>query len=435
MGLLRKDLKDRIGRHLFTAFTWVRRQYRSVWALIAAVVVAVQFSELILPNPDQYIMLAATAPDANTQPTEFYNAFSSRFADRNSTVEVRRFPASDHNIEDLANKCVSEPDCLMFIGNSTSTRTSKTLDVFLEHDSNDRPIFVMPFATATDLTRRARSSNYLSVLRIVPDNDNQAAIVTRVLSDLDRSSDGPGVIIYIDEDNPEYSTGLARAVAREVRESAEGHVLAEEHIGPSNSVVHTLVMWEHRAQSSLDAIVYVGTAHHCLLLIDQMVQLGSKVPVVFTDGCSLDDFSARTAHLEGGAYRLSATSNYGEIGELTAFLVDSILDRCRGCKRGALAREVAENRTTYRPIAEAHRLGTNTDYRFDHCGNNVEVDFVVSPASVVSDEEARAEMLVVRRNRDCDSPATLEETVTAHLATPRPAGTPARRARLGGWVR
>ena len=194
-------------------------------------------------------------------------------------------------------------------------------------------------------------------------------------------------------------------------------------------------MWEQRPKSSLDAIVYVGTAHHCLLLIDQMVQLGSKVPVVFTDGCSLDDFSARTAHLKGGAYRLSATSNYGEIGELTAFLVANVLGRCRGCKRGALAREVAENRTTYTPIAEARRLGINTDYKFDHCGNNVEIDFVVSPSPVVSGEEARTEMLVVRSNGDCDSPATLEGTVTAHLATPRPVGTPAGRAQLGGWVR
>ena len=211
MGLLSKDLKDSIRRHLSTAFTWVRRHYGKVGTLVAAVLMGVEVLER-LPDPDQYIMLAATAPDANTQPTEFYDAFSSRFVTLNTAVEVKRFPASDHNIEDLANNCVSEPDCLIFIGNSTSTRTSKTLDVFLEHDSNDRPILVMPFATATDLTRRARDGNYLGVLRIVPDNNNQAAIITRVLGNLDRSNDGPGVIIYIDEDNPDYSTGLARAL-------------------------------------------------------------------------------------------------------------------------------------------------------------------------------------------------------------------------------
>ena len=405
MVFLKRDRRDSIRRHLSTQYTWVRRHYRLVGSVIAAVVLGVEILERVIPDPAPYIMVAATAPDANNQPAEFYEAFNSRFVRENSAVDVERRSVNDYNVEDRAHECVSEPDCLVFVGNSTSTRTSRSLDVFMQHDMNDRPVFVMPFATATDLTQRARDGNYLSVLRVVPDNDNQAETIARVLTDMDKGEDGPSVIIYIDEDNPDYSNGLARAVANEVRGN-DGYVLAEEHIGPSNSALFTLTMWEQRANSPLDAVIYVGTAHHCLLLIDQMVQLNSTVPVVFTDGCSLDDFPVRTANLSGGAYRLSVTDSYREIGELTAFLVDSILDNCQDCNRRALTREVSNGKTTYTPITDARELGENTDYRFDHCGNNVAISFVVSPA--VGGGGGLADAPVVRSNGDCRSPVTME---------------------------
>ena len=383
MGFL-KGLWTSVKSPVSAPMRRARRLYVTIASLVALIAGTLTIYSIVKqPPPAPYVFVAATAPDSNTQPGLFLAGFDGRFQLLRPSTQVHSQDETLDNTAALANECLGDPACHVFIGNSTSTFTETTLDVFLNHDPRDRPVFILPFATATNLTKKATSMGYGGILRVVPDNDNQADVIARLLYHLEdrkADSDVPRIIIYIDEDNRTYSESLARAVATRVRAQGGGYVLAEENIGPSNSALPTLQMWrqvgKERAGSLLDAVVYVGTAHHCLLLIDQMVQMGSDVPVVFTDGCSIPNFDEKARELKGEAYMLSAAESYRTIGQTTAYLVNHILARCPDCDdRTALSSYVAKNKTRLRPNDEVRDLGT--EYRFNQCGNNEAIDFAV----------------------------------------------------------
>lgn len=409
---------------------WARRLFVAIMFTVGVVLTGFEIYER-LPDPlTPYAITVSKAADSNTQPDEFHRGFATRFR----SLTERELQERDESLVDaetLANECLSDPACTIFIGNSTSTLTSRTLDVFLDHeDQADRPVFVMPFATATDLTRRAKERKYGGVIRLVPDNNNQADVIVslleqRLIERQEGDTDGPRVIIYIDEDNPTYANGLARAVASGVRESG-GYVLEEEHIGPSNSALPTLTTWQDMKNGTtrlLDAVIYAGTAHHCLLLIDQMVQLRSDVPVVFTDGCSLQDFNERAKKLKGGAYLLAAAESYSTIGEDAAALLNALIRACPNCKRSELTGYLARNKKNALMLSESDvsNSGRSRDYQFDFCGNNLGMDFVVWETT--RDGERRPVELQrsvaatgTRTDDDCNAPVTAVGGSAATLA-------------------
>ena len=160
-------------------------------------------------------------------------------------------------------------------------------------------------------------------------------------------------------------------------------MLAEARIGPSNSVLSSLKMWDHKKR--LDAIVYVGLAHHCLLLIDQMVQLDSSVPVIVTDGCNADEFPGRARKLSSsGVYALSPAHSFSDIGRDTVALLQIMFERCNqdegscGQERGALLKFVQESKHRLRLTSgQEEQSAERREYCFDSSGNNMGMDFAV----------------------------------------------------------
>jgi hypothetical protein len=279
------------------------------------------------------------------------------FEDYGSTEEAAR----------IAGELLNDRNCILVIGNSNSTVTATTLDVFLT--SEDAPAYILPIATANNLISKARTGGHKAVLRMVPDNAIQAREVQRLIAHLATESP-PRIAIYGDQENPRYSEDLSRDIASRVRERG-GRILIEEMLGPSNSIYNSLHVWQ--GESPPDVIVYVGVAHHGLLLIDQLRELGIQQPIIFTDGCMVNPLIENISRIRNRAFVLSPVGNraegkfptYEPIGRDAHTLASRLLSSCKGCDREDI-RILIEDRDDALIVTS----GQAGEYRFDSDGNN-----------------------------------------------------------------
>lgn len=275
----------------------------------------------------------------------------------------------------VANELLSDKNCILVIGNSDSTLTEATLDVFLK--STDPPSYILPIATANDLITKAKTAGHGAVLRMVPDNANQAEVIQRLIVSLVRR---PRVALYVDEENPVYSLNLSRDIASRVR-SKGGSVVIEEKLGPSNSIYSSLPAWT--SQKTPDVIVYVGVAHHGLLLIDQLSELKIGVPVIFTDGCMVGALQDNILRIPNRAFVLSPVGiglqkdrmpTYEPIGRDAYTLASMLLSSSSDCTRAKLRNYITISHTKQQSISLD---GVAGKYLFNADGNNEGMDYKV----------------------------------------------------------
>lgn len=267
----------------------------------------------------------------------------------------------------VANELVADKDCVLVIGNSNSTLTDVTLDIFLR--SKDRPAYILPIATASEIMTKAKTGGHQAVLRMVPDNSRQAEVIQSLVREL---APDQRVAIYSDEENSFYSLGLSRDIASRIRNSG-GNILIEQMLGPTNSIYSSLAAW--KGQNPPKVIVFVGVAHHSLLLIDQCLELGIDVPIIFTDGCMVGSLLTNISKIPNRAFVLSPVGTqrlnndqmptYEPIGRDAYSLASRIITSCSDCTRAGLRRFVSEQKQSIQLLN-----GHAGEYRFDADGNN-----------------------------------------------------------------
>lgn len=310
-------------------------------------------------------------------PKEFLQGFKSedRLGGYLETREKRRVDINA-DLEDLGNPeeaariaqdLVNDMNCILVIGNSNSTLTAITLDTFLR--SSDRPAYILPIASATDIMTKASSGRHGAVLRMVPDNAMQAEAVAQIASVLTSKR---RVALYVDEENPFYSVSLSRDIASQVR-YAGGRVVVEQSIGPNNGLYQSLEAWRS-PQNAPELIIYVGVAHHSLLLIDQLATVNIKTPIVFTDGCMVRDLLRYVTRIPNRAFVLSPVEKtkdgdndmptYEPIGKDAYRLAKEILERSNSTTRAGIREWLSQNKTSI------GFTGAAGEYKFDPEGNN-----------------------------------------------------------------
>lgn len=289
-----------------------------------------------------------------------------------STRDGRRVDLTEY--EDLGNPdeaariaqtLAADPNCVLVIGNSNSTLTAITLDTFLR--AKNPPSYILPIASANDIMTKAKSGRHEAVLRMIPDNAAQAQAIAAIVL---RESPHRRVAIYVDEENTFYSQGLSRDVASQIR-SGGGQVVIEQSLGPNNSFYQSLPAWKLPSPMAPEMIVYVGVAHHGLLLVDQVAATGISAPVVFSDGCMVGDLLKYVHRIpRNRAFVLSPVAKsrdggemptYAPIGEDAHRLAKDIIERANSTTRQGVREWLARNKGGLKFNGVAGEYAFNSD--------------------------------------------------------------------------
>jgi ABC-type branched-subunit amino acid transport system substrate-binding protein len=328
------------------------------------VAVVVSQKAIDFPIPKEFLEGFQNA--ANSETIETRNR-------RRVDVQIREDYGSVEEARRIAADLVHDPNCILVIGNSNSTVTATTLDVFL-HDKNP-PSYILPIATESNLVGKAKKGGHDAVLRMVPDNANQAIVIQQLIKTL---SPQQRIAIYSDEENPTYSLDLSRSIASTVRDKG-GAPIIEQMIGPTNSIFTSLPVWHGHTPPQL--IVYVGVAHHGFLLIDQIRALDIRAPIIFTDGVMVNQLTRYIGRLPNKAFVLSPVSSphsdkslptYEPIGRDAFNLARILIGNCADCTRAELRKVVAG--------VKGQNVLANGDagaYEFDLEGNNKSMQYTI----------------------------------------------------------
>jgi hypothetical protein len=242
-----------------TALYFWRPQYGTAALLLVATFIVTSFGRSFmgdvytrakhrLTKRDPYIAVVASKKSTDFPiPEEFLRGFDEAFPGGRTYVETREGKKVDIRIKEdlgsaeeaarIATELVADKDCVLVIGNSNSTLTDVTLDIFLR--SNDPPSYILPIATANEIITKAKTGNHGAVLRMVPDNLHQAEVIQSLVK---TAAPEPRVAIYGDQENSFYSLNLSRDIASRIR-SAGGQILIEELLGPTHSIYSSIAAW------------------------------------------------------------------------------------------------------------------------------------------------------------------------------------------------
>jgi ABC-type branched-subunit amino acid transport system substrate-binding protein len=272
---------------------------------------------------------------------------------------------------------VKDPSCVMIIGNSNSQLTETTLNSILDYDGV-KPTFILPIATADGIIAKSSSENYKSILRMVPDNQNQASIIKRFI--FNKIGSKAKVALLVDEENQTYSNNLSKNLASEII-GEDGNVVLNQSYGNSQRLMGSYEILK-RNELLPNVIVFVGVSSNGLLLIEELKALKIKTPVIFTDGCTVEQLMKKAGELlESDAYFLSAVSKsesgieptYEPIGKDAYALANKIIMSIDGAvTRESVAKFVAEHKDKI--TLDAAFAG---GYEFDPEGNNKKMNFKV----------------------------------------------------------
>jgi ABC-type branched-subunit amino acid transport system substrate-binding protein len=290
------------------------------------------------------------------------------------SVEIK-FVLSSLTAEDTARdvreRCIDDPDCIAIVGASDSTTTTATLEEILRTPPHQRPALIMPIATATSLTERAAIGDFPQILRLVPNNDDQAQ---QIKSFIASRAPTQRVTVIVDRNNPEYSVNLADIIVQAIRENG-GDATRIEHEGSQ-----TLAQANRLELPEQDFIVFVGTSSNGLEIIQDMKRYGIRVPIIFTDGNTVQEVIDQSIGMPGPAYFLTPVAQlndvsepgYTAIGRDTYAILASIFSQSRQLTRRAVAEFVAQNK---------HEIslepGAAGRYRFGQDGENSVMHFKI----------------------------------------------------------
>lgn len=374
--------------------TWFKANASAVALSLSSAVIGVllTFPAVHLYNkamskvPRPYIAVVVETESVDFPiPAEFFSGFQSMYAGGAAYFETHDGTRVDIRlVEDLeapeeasriATELAGDKNCIMVIGNSNSTLTDKSLDVFLR--SGDPPAYIWPIATANELITKAHTAGDAAVLRMVPSNQAQAAIIQRLTKHL---APRGRVAIFLDDENPFYSTNLSRDIASKIRKEG-GKIVIEEVLGQGNSIYPSIQAW-NSAKSRPDVIVWVGVAHHGLLLIDQLAALGIKTPVIFTDGALVSELMDNITRIQNRAFVLSPVGplqetasqmpTYKGIGKDAFQLAQLIIRNSDDISRSGVRQYVSSHKDDiHLPNSQAG------SYSFDVDGNNKDAEWKV----------------------------------------------------------
>lgn len=331
----------------------------------------------------KYIAVVMSGTDRTfTIPLEFKQGFGDETKittskGQNISIEKKDDQYSIEQAKIIADKLVKDENCVMIIGNSNSQLTEITLNSILDYNGI-KPAYILPIATADGIISQSTSEKYNSILRMVPDNQNQAKIVKRFI--YNKIGSNAKVAILVDEDNQTYSKNLSKNIGSEII-AEDGNIVLNQSYGNSQRLIGSYEILE-RKHLVPDVIVYVGISSNGLLLIEELKALKIKTPVVFTDGCTVKELIKKAGDFLGSdAYFLSAVSKseksieptYEPIGKDAFALANKIIKFIDGpVTRESVSKFVSESKDKI--TLDAAFAGA---YKFDPEGNNKEMNFKI----------------------------------------------------------
>lgn len=319
-----------------------------LWGSIIAVafVIIVAVVELFTQNGvtgmlhegDKYIAVVITKKsDATfTIPSEFIDGFGNEsnfkasYNNQNISFEIIDDFLSIDQAKIIADKLISDKNCVLIIGNSTSQLTEVTLNGILSSKTN-KPGFVLPIATADNIIDKAKDQNYKSILRMMPNNDQQAKTIKNFIF---KKLAKPKVWILIDEENIAYSYNLSQKIADNIILS-NGTIVLKKNYGNTNTF---MADYEYLKKYNLlpDFIVFVGISTNGSLLNEQLTSMGINIPTIFTDGCTVKNLMDKSEnnpnHFFISAVRKSQNEapTYKPVGEDARVLATIIVQKIKG---------------------------------------------------------------------------------------------------------
>jgi ABC-type branched-subunit amino acid transport system substrate-binding protein len=326
---------------------------------------------------DKYVAIVMSKSDETfTIPDEFLTGFgsSAQLTTRGGSV-VKVSYKDDHYLpgeaERVAEELVKDENCVMIIGNANSALTQITLNTLIR--SKTRPAFILPIATASQLTAIAKSANYHAMLRMIPDNENQA---TQIKSFVAKNTPSQKVAILVDEENRAYSEDLAKKLSAKIRKNG-GNIVYKRDYGDANRLVDDLEKLTSQGATP-EILIFVGVSNNGLILIDELVQFKVNIPVIFTDGCTVEEIINKAAGMPNESYFLSAVTikegqkkaTYEPIGsdayKLTKTIVGGVADN---------SREAIRNYVSAHKEDIVINGGDAGDYQFGPDGDNFKMCF------------------------------------------------------------
>jgi len=242
---------------------------------------------------DKYVAIVITnkSDESFTIPQEFRVGFGINEASFNTirSSQLIKYVADDDALstkqaEIVANKYIADPNCVLIIGNSTSTLSEVTLNAILSMDSKlEKPGFILPIATADNIIDKAKDQGYGAILRMMPNNEQQATTIKNFI--FQKFPVNPKVVIYVDEDNLTYSQNLSQKISDKILKYS-GTVLLKKNYGNSNRLINDFGLITGNNLKP-DIIVFVGISTNGSLIMEESKTLKIRTPIIFTDGCTV----------------------------------------------------------------------------------------------------------------------------------------------------
>ncbi|MBC8753574.1 hypothetical protein H2O64_02750 [Kordia sp. YSTF-M3] len=342
------------------------------------------YDETFAKEEEKYVAVIITnkSDESFTIPQEFRIGFGSNISYKSDNTDQNiKFIKDDDALsvsqaELLASKYVEDLNCVLIIGNSTSTLTEVTLNKILSTDK-EKPSFILPIATADNITDKAKDQNYQGILRMMPNNEEQAITIKNFI--FKKKPDNPKVLIYVDEDNLTYSENLSQQIADKTIKG-KGTVVLKKNYGNSNRFIND---YKLLVDNNLmpDMIIFVGISTNGSLLMEEVNNLNIKIPVVFTDGCTVESLMKKSVN-NSNHYFVSAvekyfngnaTTTYQTVGQDAKDLATAILKGTKGIiTRSSVNDYVHEIRKKQTMVLDDGKSGK---YSFDDKGENTEMNW------------------------------------------------------------
>lgn len=335
----------------------------------------------ITEEGDKYIAVAITnlSDETFTIPQEFRKGFGNNSGFESSASKQRityKFfddLLSDEQAKIIATQLINDPNCVLIIGNSTSSLTEVTLNSILS-SKETKPGFILPIATADNIIAKAKDQNYNAILRMMPNNEKQAIAIKNFIF---KNYENPKVAILVDEENLTYSKNLSQKISDKLisEKGNGGTVVLKKNYGNSNRFIDNYELLKLHSQLP-DIIVFVGISTNGSLLMEELENLNLSIPIIFTDGCTVNTLM-NSAKDYPNYYFVSAVQKpsnetdaptYQPVGEDAQELSKLIID---GVEEEITRESVATYISTIKKgNSEIMSNGKAGKYRFDFDGEN-----------------------------------------------------------------
>lgn len=288
---------------------------------------------------DKYVAVVITnkSDESFTIPQEFRQGFGdATYLPFNGDQKIKFIKEDDalstKQAELIANKLVKDENCVLIIGNSTSTLTEVTLNTILSSPS--KPSFILPIATADNIMDKAKDQDYRAILRMMPNNEQQATAIKHFV--FQKFPTKPKVVVYADEENLTYSQDLSQKVTDKILKN-NGSIILKKTYGNSNRLIDDIELLKANNQKP-DIIIFVGISTNGGLIMEELKNLGINIPIIFTDGCTvktlMDKSRNQSNHYYISAVQKSDNENeaptYQPVGEDANTLAQNIINSISG---------------------------------------------------------------------------------------------------------